>query len=91
MDDASQRPRVAPDIAVEILSPSDRPGRIRRKVESYLEFGATVVLVLHPVKRTVAIYRTDGSVEHRDARESWTLEPFSDLILDWEKIYRGLS
>jgi hypothetical protein len=47
--------------------------------------------VLHPVKRTVAIYRSDGSLEHRDARGTWQLEPFSDLILDWEKIYRGLS
>src|SRR6202035_5119992 len=56
MDDASQRPRVAPDIAVEILSPSDRPGRVMRKVETYLEFGSSVVLVLHPVKRRVVLH-----------------------------------
>jgi Uma2 family endonuclease len=88
-DDTWQRPRIAPDIAVEILSPSDRPGRTQRKVETYLEFGAIVVLVLHPVKRTIAIHRNDGSVEQREARGTWALAPFDGLMLDWEKIYRG--
>jgi Uma2 family endonuclease len=83
-----QRPRIAPDIAVEILSPSDRPGRTQRKVETYLEFGATLVLVLNPAKRRVSLYRSDESVEERDARGAWALAPFDDLILDWEKIYR---
>jgi Uma2 family endonuclease len=83
-----QRPRIAPDIAVEILSPSDRPGRTRRKVETYLEFGAALVLVLHPVKRRVSLHRADGSVEERDARGAWALQPFDDLIIDWDAIYR---
>jgi Uma2 family endonuclease len=90
MADASQRPRAAPDIAVEILSPGDRPGRTLRKVQVYLEFGATVVLVLHPLKRRVMLHRADGTVEEREARGSWPLEPFDGLILDWEKIYRNL-
>ena len=91
MDDASQRPRVAPDIAFEILSPSDRPGRTQRNVETYLEFGATLVVVLHPIKRRVWLHRKDGTVEERDAHGAWLLEPFDDLILDWERIYRGLG
>jgi Uma2 family endonuclease len=82
-----QRPRIAPDIAVEILSSSDRPGRTQRKVETYLEFGAELVLVLHPVKRRVWLHRRDGSVEERDARGAWALAPFDDLILDWEEVY----
>jgi Uma2 family endonuclease len=86
--DEWQRPRVAPDIAVEILSPSDRPGRTQRKVETYLEFGAALVLVLHPVTRRVWLHRPADRVEERDARGAWALAPFDDLILDWEKIYR---
>ena len=86
-----QRPRIAPDIAVEILSPNDRPGRTQRKIDLYLEFGSTVVLVLHPMKRTVAIYRSDGSVEHRNARGAWSLEPFEGLVLDWDRIYRNIA
>jgi Uma2 family endonuclease len=91
MADTSRRPRVAPDIAVEILSPSDRPGRTLRKVDTYLEFGSTLVIVLHPVKRRMRLHRADRTVEERDARGAWTLPPFESLILDWEKIYRGID
>jgi Uma2 family endonuclease len=91
MSDTSQRPRVAPDIAVEILSPDDRPGRMQRKVETYLRFGATLVLVLHPTKRTVRLHRADGTIEERDARGAWALPPFDGLVLDWEKVYRGID
>jgi Uma2 family endonuclease len=63
MADSSQRPRVAPDIAVEIVSPGDRPGRTQRRVETYLEFGATLVLVLHPVKRRVWLHRAGSIVD----------------------------
>ncbi len=90
MHDAAQRPRIAPDIAFEIVSPSDRPGRLARKIALYLEFGATVVLVIDPVKRTVAIHRPARAAEHREARGAWALEPFDGLVLDWEQIYRGI-
>ena len=83
-----ERPRIAPDIAVEILSPSDRPGRTQRNVETYLEFGATLVVMLDPVKRRVRLHRTDGSTEERDARGAWPLAPFDGLIVDWEEIFR---
>ncbi len=89
--DEWERPRIAPDIAVEILSRSDRPGRTRRKIETYLEFGTTLVLVLDPVKRRVRLHRADRSIEDRDARGAWPLPPFDGLILDWEKIYRGIN
>src|ERR1035437_1585337 len=89
-DDEWQRPRVAPDLAVEIVSPGDRPGRLRRKVEIYLEFGATVVMVLHPAERRLILHRSDGTVEELDARGTQTLEPFDGLVLDWEKVYRGV-
>src|ERR1700733_6758982 len=89
--DTWQRPRVAPDIAIEILSPDDRPGRTKRKVETYLEFGSTVVLVLHPLKRRIALHRADGSVEEHEARGAWSLAPFDGLVIDWEKIYRGID
>src|ERR1700676_4201554 len=68
MADTSQRPRVAPDIAVEILSPGARPERTQRKVDTYLEFGAALVLVLHPMTRAVRLHHAGRSVEERDAR-----------------------
>jgi Uma2 family endonuclease len=88
--DERQRPRVAPDLAVEVISPNDRPGRMKRRVEIYLEFGASVVMVVHPKTRRVVLHRADGTVEEREARGSWALEPFDGLVLDWERIYRGI-
>jgi len=91
MAETSQRPRVAPDIAIEILSPGDRPGRTQRKVQTYLAFGAIVVLLLHPVRRRVVLHRAGGAVEERPAHGAWTLEPFGDLVLDWDAIYRDIG
>src|ERR1700681_3744776 len=65
--DDPQRPRIAPDIAVEIVSPGDRPTRIARKVETYLEYGSTVVLVLYPERRQAVIHRSDRRGEAREA------------------------
>jgi Uma2 family endonuclease len=87
--DEWQRPRIAPDLAIEILSPSDRPARTRRKIETYLQFGANAVLVLNPMKRQVSVHRPNGAVEEREARGAWELAPFDGLVLDWEKVYRG--
>lgn len=47
--------------------------------------------MLHPVKRRVWLHRAGGSVEERDARGAWPLQPFDGLVLDWEKIYRGID
>ena len=47
----------APDLAVEILSPSNRPGEVRAKVAEYLAAGARLVWVLDPERRVVTIYR----------------------------------
>jgi Uma2 family endonuclease len=45
----------APDLAVEVISPTDRDKKIRQKVASYLNAGVTVWLV-DPKEKTVEIY-----------------------------------
>jgi Uma2 family endonuclease len=47
----------APDLAVEILSPSDRAGAVRRKIDEYLLRGTPMVLVIDPQKQTATIHR----------------------------------
>jgi Uma2 family endonuclease len=91
LDDEFQRPRIAPDIAIEILSPDDRPSRVKRKVDTYLEYGATLILVLDPRMRRVALHRSDGTVEERDARGSWRVTPFDGLVVDWDEAYREIG
>ncbi len=52
--------RAAPDLAVEILSPNDRPGRLLRKVLFYLRHGVRMVWVIDPKRRSVTIYTPDA-------------------------------
>ncbi len=49
--------RIAPDLAVEIISPSDRRGAVRRKIAAYLAHGTPVVVAVEPRRRTVTVHR----------------------------------
>src|SRR6185436_13966320 len=51
-------PATAPDLAVEVLSPSDRPRHVLEKVGEYLDAGVRLVWVIDPVKRQAVVYRT---------------------------------
>ncbi len=51
----------APEIAIEILSPSNRPGEMRDKTHDYFSAGALRVWIVDPKTRTVTIHRADGS------------------------------
>ena len=48
----------APDLAVEILSPSNRRGSMHAKVADYLVAGARLVWVVDPARRSMTTYRT---------------------------------
>ena len=71
----------APDLAVEVLSPSDNPVEVQQKVRDYLEAGARLVWVLAPRARAATVYRPDGSAR-------LVREPES---LDGEDVVPGLA
>lgn len=50
----------APNVAIEVLSPSDRPSRVHWKTDLWLSLGAKSVWVVNPKRRTVEIVRADG-------------------------------
>jgi Uma2 family endonuclease len=50
--------RGAPDLAVEILSPSNRPAETHAKVADGLTAGAALVWVIDPARRSAYVYRT---------------------------------
>lgn len=54
----------APDIAVEILSPDDRPARVTRKVLFSLNHGVRIVWLVDPEDRTVTVF----TLEDRDGK-----------------------
>src|SRR5205807_9748017 len=52
-------PALAPDLAVEVLSPGDRPGEVLAKVADWLSAGTRLVWVLDPEHRLARVYRHD--------------------------------
>ena len=50
-----------PDLAVEVVSPTDEPGDIARKQELYRRAGVPLVWWVYPDRRSVAVYR-DGQL-----------------------------
>lgn len=73
--------QMAPDLVVEVLSPSDRPGEVLAKVADWLSAGSVLVWVVDPARRRARVYRADGS--EADVTE--------EGALDGEEILPGLS
>ncbi len=55
-----EAPEFSPDVAVEIRSPGDRTRRIEHKTAIYLATGASLVIVVDPSRRTVALHDARG-------------------------------
>lgn len=49
-------PHLAPDLAVEVLSPSNTPGEMARKRQDYFAAGVQVVWQVEPNARTVEVF-----------------------------------
>ncbi len=72
---------LAPDLVVEVLSPSDRAGAVLAKVADWLSAGTRLVWVVDPERRLARVYRQDGT-EALVAR---------DETLDGEDVVPGFS
>jgi Uma2 family endonuclease len=52
---------MAPDLAVEVLSPDDRPGELRDKIADWLNAGSSLVWIVDPRRRIARVHRADDS------------------------------
>lgn len=59
----------APDLAVEIISPTDSASDIQRKVDDWLAHGTAAVLVMYPAWRSVVLWRANETISLRDDDE----------------------
>jgi Uma2 family endonuclease len=59
---------VPPDLAVEVLSPSNTPKKVKQKLKEYFFAGTPLVWVVDPDRRSVFVYRDpeEGRVLHED-------------------------
>jgi len=51
----------APDLAVEVVSPTDSAAEIQEKVEAYLRYGTRMIIVAYPSTRSVVVHTPTGS------------------------------
>lgn len=88
-DDERERPRIAPDVAVEIFSPGDRRKTLAQKIALYLAHGAALVVVVDPCPRTVVLHDATGS-KLLDARGTIVASLPLGLELDCAALFRGV-
>lgn len=62
--------RGAPELAIEIVSPSDSAEDLDRKTEQYLRAGTGAVWIVYPEIRHVIIYRRSGEMRRMGAGQS---------------------
>lgn len=72
---------IAPDLAVEVISPHDLAYHVDAKIAEYQGAGVRLVWVVNPILRSVRIHRADGSL-------SWLQ---GDAILSGEDVLPGFS
>jgi Uma2 family endonuclease len=79
----------APDLAVEVVSPSDTYADVQEKVFDWLEAGARMVIVVMPRRRSVTVYRAlndiivlteNDSLDGGDVVPGWTMS-IKDLFV----------
>lgn len=49
---------IAPDLVVEVISPSDTPAEVQAKVRDWIEAWVRIVWVMYPEQRTVHVIRS---------------------------------
>lgn len=80
----------APDLAVEVISPSERAGEVARKVASYLAAGTQLVWAVYPRKRLVVVHTPGG--DKRLLREPEALaggDLLPGFVLPVRKVFAG--
>jgi Uma2 family endonuclease len=78
----------APDLAVEVLSPTNRPGEMWRRIGDLLNAGTRLIWVIDPERRTAFVIRPggetrligdDGTLEGEDVLSGFSL-PLRDVL-----------
>jgi len=62
-DDLSKAFPVPPDLAIEVVSPSDAFRRVIEKAFAYIEAGTQIVWVIEPGSKTVTVYRSETDIK----------------------------
>ncbi len=64
---------LAPDLAVEVISPSDSYTEVAEKVAQLLEAGTLLVVLIDPRTRTIALHNQNGEISRLAEANTLTL------------------
>jgi Uma2 family endonuclease len=81
--DVPDGPIPAPELVIEVKSPTDRLKQLSDKAYEYIEAGVTVVVVLFPETKTAAIYRHEELPVRLDSTDELTLP---DVLPDFRVV-----
>ncbi|HIE30621.1 TPA: Uma2 family endonuclease [Candidatus Poribacteria bacterium] len=54
---------IPPDLAIEVVSPSDKIYDVQEKALEYLDAGTQMVWVIEPIAKTVTVYRSQSDIK----------------------------
>ena len=82
---------VMPDLAIEVLSPDDRPGRVAQRVNYYLRAGVTLVWIVDPEDESVTVFERGAESRVVTAPDELTGEPvLPGFTLDLGRLFATL-
>jgi len=62
-ENTRQASPVPPDLAIEVVSPTDKVYDVLEKVLEYLDVGTRMVWVIEPIFKTVTVYRSQSDIK----------------------------
>lgn len=71
---------VAPELIVEVMSPSDRWSEVRKKLREYFAIGVAAVLIVEPEEQTVSLYRSPTDMREYTGEDT---VPLDDILPDF--------
>jgi len=89
-EDARERPRIAPDIAIEVFSPGDRRRTIEEKIVLYLANGSLLVMLVFPKRREFEFHRPAHAPLTVAASGTVTCPGFENLTLDADLLFASI-
>ncbi|QIN83800.1 Uma2 family endonuclease [Rubrobacter tropicus] len=73
----------APDLVVEVVSPNDRSSEVLDKALDWLEAGCRMVLVAHPERRAITVYRSREDIRVLTA-DAGDVVDGADVVPGWK-------
>jgi len=73
-ENRNQASPIPPDLAIEVVSPSDKVYDVQEKALEYLDAGTRMVWVIEPIAKTVTVYRSPNNIRILTVNDTLTGE-----------------